>query len=121
MDCPFCAEDLKDNASVCKHCGRDLLNIRPLIDLNQQLAKRVAELEGRITSIATQLEHHTGYRREGESVSLPSMSPAGAIFLAVLTIFFTRMFVDEATNWRQEALPPEIVVAIITLTKRVPC
>jgi hypothetical protein len=23
-DCPFCAERVKQNAKVCKHCGRDL-------------------------------------------------------------------------------------------------
>jgi hypothetical protein len=24
--CPFCAEDIKDRALVCKHCGMDLYN-----------------------------------------------------------------------------------------------
>ena len=37
MECPFCAEEVKDEALVCKHCSRDLKIPKPLIEENQEL------------------------------------------------------------------------------------
>jgi hypothetical protein len=42
MECPFCAETIKDEALVCKHCARDLRVVRPVLLEIQDL---VAELD----------------------------------------------------------------------------
>jgi predicted amidophosphoribosyltransferase len=55
MRCPFCAEDVRDDASVCRHCGNDLQIPESLIAENAELKDRVttlqrelAELQGRL-------------------------------------------------------------------------
>jgi hypothetical protein len=42
MECPFCAETIKDEAVVCKHCSRDLRIVRPVI---LEIQKIVLELD----------------------------------------------------------------------------
>jgi hypothetical protein len=43
MECPFCAETVKDEAIVCKHCSRDLRVVSPVILEIQEI---VSELDG---------------------------------------------------------------------------
>lgn len=42
MECPFCAETIKEEAIVCKHCSRDLRVARPLL---LEIERLVADLD----------------------------------------------------------------------------
>src|ERR1700732_1268752 len=42
MECPFCAETVKDEAIACKHCSRDLRVAHPVI---LEIQETVAELD----------------------------------------------------------------------------
>ena len=49
MECPFCAERVKDEALACKHCSRDLRVVRPVVleveDIVQELDALRRELD----------------------------------------------------------------------------
>ncbi len=45
MKCPFCAEHVKDEAVVCKHCHHDLSVVRALLDRINELTKQLENLQ----------------------------------------------------------------------------
>lgn len=45
MECPFCAETIKDEAVVCKHCSRDLRIVRPVILEIQEIVLELDALQ----------------------------------------------------------------------------
>src|SRR4051812_13914292 len=45
MECPFCAETIKEEALVCRHCSRDLRVVRPVVIEVQQLVSELDQLQ----------------------------------------------------------------------------
>lgn len=48
VHCPFCLEEVKPDALVCRTCTRDIAVPKPLMEANVQLTARVAELEAEL-------------------------------------------------------------------------
>ena len=55
MECPFCAETIKEEALVCKHCSRDLRVVRPIVIENQGLVAELDQLQRELDGVNTQL------------------------------------------------------------------
>jgi hypothetical protein len=59
VNCPFCLEEVKAEALVCKTCHRDLMVPKPLMEANATLTARVAELEAEVASLRRQVPRET--------------------------------------------------------------
>jgi len=55
MECPFCSEAIKEEAIVCKSCGRDLRVVRPTLFRIRDLALELDELQRQIDRRKAQL------------------------------------------------------------------
>jgi len=55
MECPFCAETIKDEAVVCKHCNRDLRVALPVIAEIQETVLELDRLQRQLDRVNTSL------------------------------------------------------------------
>ena len=56
MQCPFCAEEVKDEALVCKHCSHDLKVPASLVEENGELTAKLVELQQEVQDLRAELD-----------------------------------------------------------------
>jgi len=100
VNCPFCDEEIKDKALVCKHCGRDLSLLRPVLDRFQEMENRLAAVE----EVLHTLGAHVDAVKSGHTTAqapkvltgalLPYLLPAAAIILLIASHWLIIVILD---------------------------
>ncbi len=94
MECPFCAERVKDEALACKHCSRDLRVVRPVVleveDIVQELDALRRELD-HVTAKLYRIQHPLRYFAIHSIAYIAIPSALLVIAHIVLTIIFPNL------------------------------
>lgn len=81
MECPFCAEKVKDEALVCKHCSRDLRVVRPVLLEVENIVAELDKLRRELDIVGAKL-----YRRRHPVRSFAVNSIAYVLIPTVLLV-----------------------------------
>src|SRR5215217_2324262 len=82
MQCPYCAEEIKDAATICRHCGRDILR-----DKLSYLDKEMSNLKSYFKGLEAWSGYFLPLPLPEPKDKLPIWQQALAVMLAALAAF----------------------------------
>ena len=102
MECPFCAETIKDKAIVCKHCSRDLRVVLPVIVEIHETVLELDELQRQLERVNASLALFDRPARylflnSGIYVLLPSLLLLVAHYLVTVTFNVSPLYLRIAS------------------------
>lgn len=102
MECPFCAETIKDEAVVCKHCSRDLRVVLPVINEIQDIVLELDRLQRHLDQVNTSLALYDRplrflFLNGGIYVLLPTLLLLAAHYLVTVTLNVSPLYLRIAS------------------------
>ena len=102
MECPFCAETIKDEATVCKHCNRDLRVVLPVVEEIQEIVAELDRLQRRLDQVNTSLALYDRPARflflnGGIYVLIPTLMLLFAHYLVIMKLDASQLYLRIAS------------------------
>lgn len=102
MECPFCAETIKDEATVCQHCSRDLRVALPVIHEIQDIVAELDRLQRRLDQVNTSLAMFDRpvrfmFLNGGIYVLLPTLLLLAAHYLVIMKFDWPQLYLRIAS------------------------